>query len=65
MIFVCSVVSGVSSVLAMDEHLSLFFPQHINKWFYRFISYVIAYKANIAKEGYYGTVLSDKKVQEL
>ncbi len=39
--------------------------EDIDKWFYSFISYVIAYKANIAKEGLYGTLLSDKDVQEL
>lgn len=39
--------------------------EDIDKWFYSFISYVIAYKANIAKEGRYGTLLSDKDVQEL
>ena len=39
--------------------------EDINKWFYSFISYVIAYKANIAKEGHYGTLISDKDVQEL
>lgn len=39
--------------------------ENIDKWFYSFISYVIAYKANIAKEGCYGTLLSDKEVQEL
>lgn len=39
--------------------------EDIDKWFYSFVSYVIAYKANIAKEGSYGTLLSDKEVQEL
>ena len=39
--------------------------EDIDKWFYSFVSYVIAYKANIAKEGYYGTLFSDKNVQEL
>lgn len=39
--------------------------EDIDKWFYSFVSYVIAYKANIAKEGCYGTLLSDKEVQEL
>ena len=39
--------------------------EDIDKWFYSFISYVIAYKANIAKEGRYGTLFSDKDVQEL
>ena len=39
--------------------------EDIDKWFYSFISYVIAYKANIAKEGHYGTLFSDKDVQEL
>ncbi len=39
--------------------------EDIDKWFYSFISYVIAYKANIAKEGHYGTLLSDQEVQEL
>lgn len=39
--------------------------EDINKWFYSFISYVIAYKANIAKEGHYGTLFSDDEVQKL
>lgn len=39
--------------------------EDIDKWFYSFVSYVIAYKANIAKEGHYGTLFSDKDVQEL
>lgn len=39
--------------------------EDIDKRFYSFISYTIAYKANIAKEGYYGTLFSDKEVQEL
>lgn len=39
--------------------------EDIDKRFYSFISYMIAYKANIAKEGYYGTLFSDKEVQEL
>lgn len=39
--------------------------EDIDKWFYSFVSYVIAYKANIAKEGHYGTLLSDQEVQEL
>lgn len=37
----------------------------IDKCFYSFISYVIAYKANIAKEGHYGTLLSEQEVQAL
>ena len=39
--------------------------EDIDKRFYSFISYMIAYKANIAKEGCYGTLFSDKEVQEL
>ena len=39
--------------------------EDIDKWFYSFVSYVIAYKANIAKEGHYGTLLSDQEVHEL
>lgn len=39
--------------------------EDIDKWFYSFISYVIAYKANIAKEGHYGTLFSDNEVQKL
>lgn len=37
----------------------------IDKWFYSFVVYVIAYKANIAKEGYYGTLFSDDAVRKL
>lgn len=39
--------------------------EDIEKWFYSFISYVLAYKGNIAKEGNYGTLFSDRNVQEL
>lgn len=39
--------------------------EDIDKWFYSFTSYVIVYKANIAKEGYYGTLFSDDKVKNL
>lgn len=39
--------------------------EDIDKWFYNFVSYVIAYKANIAKEGHYGTLLFDQEVHEL
>lgn len=39
--------------------------EDIDKWFYSFIAYVIAHKANIAKEGYYGTLLSDDAVRKL
>lgn len=39
--------------------------EDIDKWFYSFISYVIANKANIAKEGHYGTLISDEDVQQL
>ena len=39
--------------------------EDIEKWFFSFVSYVIAYKANIAKEGRYGTLLSDQTVKEL
>lgn len=37
----------------------------INKWFYSFVSYVLSYKADIAKEGYYGTIFSDDEVRKL
>ena len=37
--------------------------EDIDKWFYSFISYVIAYKADIAKEGHYGTLFSDNEVK--
>lgn len=39
--------------------------ENIADWFYSFASYVISYKADIAKEGYYGTLLSDGEVREL
>lgn len=39
--------------------------EDIDKWFYSFIAYVIAHKANIAKEGYYGTLFSDDDVRKL
>lgn len=39
--------------------------ENIDRWFYSFASYVIAYKADIAKEGYYGTIFSDKEVKLL
>ncbi len=37
----------------------------ISKWFYSFISYVLSYKADIAKEGHYGTLFSDEEVRKL
>lgn len=39
--------------------------QDIDRWFYSFASYVIAYKAGIAKEGVYGTIFSDEEVRML
>lgn len=39
--------------------------EDIDRWFYSFIAYVIAHKANIAKEGYYGTLFSDDAVRKL
>lgn len=38
---------------------------NIADWFYSFASYLISYKADIAKEGYYGTLFSDRKVRKL
>lgn len=37
----------------------------IDKWLYSFVSYVIAYKADIAKEGSYGTLFTDNEVRDL
>lgn len=37
----------------------------IDRWFYSFASYVIAYKADIAKEGAYGTLFADEEVKKL
>lgn len=37
----------------------------IAEWFYSFTSYVIAYKADIAKEGDYGTLFNDEEVHQL
>lgn len=39
--------------------------QNIDRWFYSFASYVISYKAGIAKDGLYGTILSDETVSTL
>lgn len=39
--------------------------EYIDRWFYSFASYVIAYKADIAKDGTYGTIFSDKEVRIL
>lgn len=39
--------------------------QNIDRWFYSFTSYVIAYKAGIAKDGIYGTILTDQEVRIL
>ena len=39
--------------------------EDVEKWFYSFASYVIAYKADIAKEGHYGTLFTDEKVRIL
>jgi len=38
--------------------------ENIQYWLYSFVAYVISYKADIAKEGYYGTLFSDNKVKE-
>ena len=38
---------------------------NIADWFYSFTSYVISYKADIAQEGYYGTLFSDGEVRKL
>ena len=35
----------------------------LEKWFYSFVSYVISYKAGIAKEGDYGTIFTDEEVK--
>jgi hypothetical protein len=37
---------------------------NLSNWFYSFTSYVIAYKANIAKEGTYGTLFTDEEVKK-
>lgn len=37
----------------------------LDNWLYSFTSYVIAYKADIAKDGYYGTLFSDDEVRKL
>lgn len=39
--------------------------EYIDRWFYSFASYVIAYKADIAKDGTHGTIFSDKEVRML
>lgn len=39
--------------------------ENIADWFYSFASYVISYKADIAKEGSYGTLFSDGEVRKL
>ncbi len=39
--------------------------ENIDRWFYSFIAYVISFKADIAKEGRYGTWLSDEEVRKL
>lgn len=49
----------VYSILRCNEF------ENIVDWFYSFASYVISYKADIAKEGYYGTLFSDGKVRKL
>lgn len=38
---------------------------NLDKWFYSFTAYVIAAKANIAKEGAYGSFISDRYVKNL
>ncbi len=39
--------------------------ENIDRWFFSFVSYVISCKADIAKEDYYGTILSDEEVRML
>lgn len=44
----------------IDNHFS-----DINRWLCSFMSYMLAYKAGIAKEGYYGTIFTDKEVRTI
>jgi len=37
----------------------------ISTWFYSFVSYIIAYKADIAKKDIYGTIFTDNEVKKL
>lgn len=39
--------------------------ENIDRWFFSFASYVISCKADIAKDDYYGTILSDEEVRIL
>ncbi|RJE47197.1 MULTISPECIES: P-loop NTPase fold protein [unclassified Dehalobacter] len=39
--------------------------EDIADWFYSFAAYVISYKADIAKDGHYGTLFSDGEVRKL
>ena len=39
--------------------------ENIDKWFYNFTSYVIAYKAGVAREGAYGMLFTDEEVKKL
>lgn len=39
--------------------------ENVEMWFYSFTAYMISYKADIAKEGKYGTLLSDNEVRKL
>lgn len=48
----------VYSILRSNDFVDL------DNWLYSFTSYVIAYKADIAKEGYYGTLFSDDDVHK-
>ncbi|MDD3417823.1 MAG: P-loop NTPase fold protein [Lachnospiraceae bacterium] len=38
---------------------------NLDRWLFSFSSYVIAYKAGIAKEGYYGTLITDQIVKKI
>lgn len=49
----------VYKILVANEFLN------IDRWFYSFASYIIAYKAGITKDGNYGTILTDQEVRKL
>ena len=60
-----SVKCAISDFYRVYKILSENQIDKIDRWFYSFISYVIAYKADIAKEGAYGTIFADGEVKKL
>lgn len=60
-----SLKCAISDFYRVYEILTRNQIENIDKWFYSFTSYVIAYKAGVAREGVYGTLFTDEEVKKL